>query len=73
MPLEIRVKVASFVGRNMNLDLRVQLRFDESNQPRIGDSKMLHALTGSMAFNGELAHVLNQIDHIGEVIVELDF
>ena len=30
-------------------------------------------LTGPATFHGELAHVLNQVDHTGEIIVELDF
>ena len=30
-------------------------------------------LTGLTAFNGDLAHILEQIQETGEVIVELDF
>ena len=30
-------------------------------------------LTGSMALNGNLVHILKQIKEAGEVIVELDF
>ena len=30
-------------------------------------------LTGPVAFHDDLAHVLNQIDNVGKVIVKLDF